>query len=144
MRKGGGVFILVLFVPSLLLVTYLWKLNSYACICCSLVPGHSVFPDSVVAQCATDFSLYSDSQLSLIKKKKKRFCLLWLPRQPQKYEPNVKWCLHESAVTLHSEQKPASLSRKRGEQIMRVLLPSLAWALSPTATSCLFFLGTSS
>lgn len=62
---------------------------------------------------------------------------MWLQRQPQKYEPNVNWCLHESAVTLHSEQKPANWVKKEGEQITRVFLTSLLCTLSPTATSCL-------
>lgn len=104
------------------------------------VPGPCVFPNSVVAQCAPYFSHYSDTQLSLIKikKKNKRFCLLWLQRQPQKYEPNIKWCLHESVVTLHSEQKASQLNKKGGEQITHVLLSSLVCALSPTTTSYLF------
>lgn len=117
-----------------------WIVVSASAAAC--VPGPCVFPDSVVAQCAPDFSHYSDTQLLLIKidikKKKKGFCLLWLQRQPQKYEPNIKWCLHESVVTLHNEQKANQSSEKGGEQIVCVLLSSLVCALSPTATSYLF------
>lgn len=136
MRKEGGVFVLILFAPSLLWATYLWKLNSCACMSASAaacVLGPSVFPGSVVAQCATDFSPYSDSQLSWIRNKTKKKVLLCVAVETTS-KISTKCKMMPAWVCSHPPQweEASQLSKKGGEQ----MLVSSCLLFMCTVTNC--------